>query len=622
MTSEYDGHQRRSNGDDECAAGPARRKVEHGRGWAAVRGCRGLAAPLLALVAAAGVVCAAAAGPPVQFVDSVVTVFNANNVRRNALGTPLDGSNMRLPCGLDFDGESVCSMDLSWGELKCKKNAICFLVAVNGATNMNYEPSPNLLRKINDASVVTTTAVLSQPATADQVEMVQVFTLEVKDASQLFPNADDLSVCFEASATGVASARRCVNFYLASLPVKMLVASNHGDPTQGGYTAGVFTDQPISIPAWSFESFSLTVRTHDWNMRDEVSIIYAGTNGLVSMDQELDQGVLLWSDMPYAECVGGLGGSTGQECLSRTWERKFFAKPKNPKAGSSYFIEFTATSRPRGWNGYVPDVLRAGDAKARVNLRVTDSGPRFMDHMYNLESEGTPLEGEVLPPVAVNCHVHAHDADLEVALYASWPDAVGGIDGFNVTYLANHANAPPGLRVLGVKDVSVDWALYPPPLEDKTGNRGFRGEVKEIKFAWTPRHGAEGRTFDACFSITNATLARGNMSIPVVERTRCFKLEVARCMYCSEDGDTLQSIATKFGTNWQQLWTANAGPVSPYDPPGRYPLEPAVLPTGTRLSLGPLYYTKTLDSLDSLSTRCSSRPWMPTPAPSARRAAR
>ena len=44
----------------------------------------------------------------------------------------------------------------------------------------------------------------------------------------------------------------------------------------------------------------MQVRTHDWNMRDMVDIVYAANNGLVKMALEVTEGVTLTSEMPHA----------------------------------------------------------------------------------------------------------------------------------------------------------------------------------------------------------------------------------------------------------------------------------------------------------------------------------
>lgn len=149
-------------------AGPARRQVEVGRGSVGRRRGRGLTAPLMALVAAVGVACVGAV--PATFVEAPLTVFNTLNVRRDTLGTPVDGRKLAVPCGLNWAGQPVCDMSvLKWGDLACPDSSICFVVAANGATGFKYTPSPNLLKKINDGVIKTSTTVLRQPASVTQV---------------------------------------------------------------------------------------------------------------------------------------------------------------------------------------------------------------------------------------------------------------------------------------------------------------------------------------------------------------------------------------------------------------------------------------------------------------------
>ena len=78
---------------------------------------------------------------------------------------------------------------------------------------------------------------------------------------------------------------------------------------------------------------------------------------------------------------------------------------------------------------------------------------------------------------------------------------------------------------------------------------------------------------------------------------------VMRCQYCTVPGDSLHSLAVDYQTSWLQLWAANAGPLFESDTASNYPVNPAHLPPGVRLSLGPVYEVKAHDSLDSLATR-------------------
>ena len=168
MAAEEGGHARRASMVEDCVAGPARRHVEVGRGSAGRRGWRGLAVPLLALVAAVGVACVGAVPP--TFVEDPLTVYNTQNVRKVSLGTPIDGRKLAVPCGLDYNAQPVCGMSaLAWGEFACPDSSICFVVAANGATGFQYTPSPNLLKKINDGVIKTSTVVLRQPESVVKV---------------------------------------------------------------------------------------------------------------------------------------------------------------------------------------------------------------------------------------------------------------------------------------------------------------------------------------------------------------------------------------------------------------------------------------------------------------------
>lgn len=114
----------------------------------------------------------------------------------------------------------------------------------------------------------------------------------------------------------------------------------------------------------------------------------------------------------------------------------------------------------------------------------------------------------------------------------------------------------------------------------------------KINFCWKPVRGQEARTYRTCYS------SRDEYHIDGPDRTtRCVKVEVVRCKYCTQPGETLLNIAVDYNTDWLQLWGANVDVKNPdhlYD----YQL----------LNVGPVYHVRAGDSLDALAARFHTTP--------------
>lgn len=86
-----------------------------------------------------------------------------------------------------------------------------------------------------------------------------------------------------------------------------------------------------------------------------------------------------------------------------------------------------------------------------------------------------------------------------------------------------------------------------------TENQKYLGGyfVTEVDFSWTPRRGTESRTETTCLNLHE-------VMYPNLRRTkRCAKFVVLKCTVCVNHGDTLQSLARAYKTDWLQLWGAN-----------------------------------------------------------------
>jgi hypothetical protein len=82
----------------------------------------------------------------------------------------------------------------------------------------------------------------------------------------------------------------------------------------------------------------------------------------------------------------------------------------------------------------------------------------------------------------------------------------------------------------------------------------YRGNFYTQELTWTPPRGMESSTVMVCFRISGAA----GMDTSVVQPKRiCSKVTVSKCRVCTLPGDTLQSIAKDYRTDWLQLWGAN-----------------------------------------------------------------
>ena len=108
-----------------------------------------------------------------------------------------------------------------------------------------------------------------------------------------------------------------------------------------------------------------------------------------------------------------------------------------------------------------------------------------------------------------------------------------------------HGDMPGGSVVTRPAAISLQRTL-----QKYSGNYFLEGRISSVEIDWTPGRGDEGRDHWMCFT------ARGKSSL--ASNTRCFVVPVARCQYCTLEGDSLHSLAVDFKTSWLQLWAANS----------------------------------------------------------------
>jgi len=113
-------------------------------------------------------------------------------------------------------------------------------------------------------------------------------------------------------------------------------------------------------------------------------------------------------------------------------------------------------------------------------------------------------------------------------------------------------------------------------------------------FQWTPSRGQErngpsadpsgfGGTYDVCFKASDVYGMSSDHG--------CFTVNVVKCKYCPVAGDSLQSIAKDFGTDWLQLYGANPS------------IENPDSLSADQINLGPVYRSRQHDTLRSVARR-------------------
>jgi len=203
---------------------------------------------------------------------------------------------------------------------------------------------------------------------------------------------------------------------------------------------------------------------------------------------------------------------------------------------------------------------------------------------------GTPADDAALPTAYVNCPMPPF------GVYATKSNAV------DLLTIDIHFGGE------GYADPSEHGLTY---TTDKfyfrrtvTDSQDFNDYALYMGVSWTPPPGAEGRTYRICFRAYD----------DVSSTTSCSTVHVARCMYCTKEGESLVSIAQRFRTDWLQVWAANdadvvasntaelaASQVRPWG--GADVRHPHDLEEGVLIRLGPLLHTRLEHSLDEIAGR-------------------
>eukprot|EP00285_Hemiselmis_virescens_P009578 CAMPEP_0173385258 /NCGR_PEP_ID=MMETSP1356-20130122/7864_1 /TAXON_ID=77927 ORGANISM="Hemiselmis virescens, Strain PCC157" /NCGR_SAMPLE_ID=MMETSP1356 /ASSEMBLY_ACC=CAM_ASM_000847 /LENGTH=614 /DNA_ID=CAMNT_0014340977 /DNA_START=77 /DNA_END=1921 /DNA_ORIENTATION=- len=109
-------------------------------------------------------------------------------------------------------------------------------------------------------------------------------------------------------------------------------------------------------------------------------------------------------------------------------------------------------------------------------------------------------------------------------------------------------------------------------------------------FSWTPGASYGAYEQDVCFVLSQ----RGGGGLTPFSSTRCVRLVVLRCRYVVRDGDSFESIAQLFSTDWLTLWGLNIN-VTTFVPP-----------VGQTIVIGREYQASDGDTLLTISKQLGS----------------
>ena len=102
-------------------------------------------------------------------------------------------------------------------------------------------------------------------------------------------------------------------------------------------------------------------------------------------------------------------------------------------------------------------------------------------------------------------------------------------------------------------------------------------------FDWTPIRGQEAQNFVICFDLVDFC---GYSQV----QSMCYNFSVLKCQVCIRNGETLQSIAADYNTDFLSLYTANVALRRPHR-----------IPVGTVINSGIFYKIQHGDTLSSIS---------------------
>ena len=426
------------------------------------------------------------------------------------------------------------------------QGSICFLVTTHDADSVVFTTSPVLAQHLDSRAVKAT---ITYPKLMDgATHKIAQYVLSDVHGFPEFLKADDLEVCFDTVPAGAG--KRCVQFYFGVPPFN-LVLSVDGGPFLPRALASMMPYQRSRV----------VVRVTDVNRMDRVCIDHPYTrptevSGVPNrMVDDSSQAFFEWEDAgscyDATRCVSGL--VNGELCEGGVWERIFTIKAKVYNATMMYVD--TSDVSTTG----VKSISRVAfstfsdrcSEHVELGLNVLLKRPSFVDHVPGANRvRGTPYSLQRLETAFVNCPLR------KVAVYAilqHWSNEtlesgqiLYSFKGSEDVEIVAEGDLPGG----SVLTVPAPINFQDPVLQKSSGNYYLRGRITSVEVDWTPSRGDEGRDHWMCFT------ARGKTSL--ASNTRCFVVPVARCQYCTLEGDSLHSLAVDFKTSWLQLWAANS----------------------------------------------------------------
>jgi len=370
-----------------------------------------------------------------------------------------------------------------------------------------------------------------------------------KDHTVCFEGVDKppASSTFASQTTGI----RCV--YLVARYAPRFVP-----PTPMGQTTGNYR---FSAKVCDEVSFAVTASDRNSDIDEDVTIF-------VLADPGLPNGAVVGDNVcPPPNVVGTV--STKVRC--NPVKRTFTWTPAKSQEGKVYKVCFSAR-----------------DNKDNCQL----------GGYYSEASDNPCIEVYVVPPQPVwQASTPAQDSALNAYVGCTHKHTVSCAD---------------AQKTVPAYSMQVGFTSSNPGPKGSTISVCPEGGVCSKDFSWKPARGQEGASYKVCYECSdlgcNKVLHDFNNQralAPMVSATpRCVHLNVLRCRYCAQEGDTLAYITKYYhlNTNWLRLWNSNGKQMG--DSSKSMIGNPdTILPASTVLNVGPIYKVQAADTLIGLASR-------------------
>jgi len=305
------------------------------------------------------------------------------------------------------------------------------------------------------------------------------------------------------------------------------------------------SDECANLKAFVNQPLEFTMEAMDSNEDEDVSIF----------ENELPLG----TQFSEAVCPGADAEGIPQPC--NPVRRVFSWTPRDGDEGSSYKVTF-----------------RARDS----NNACQPGGYYSADYCVRIEVE-KPRPEWVVPPTAEGGEETCDDATV----YKNYVNCL-----VSFCLKARDANNHYGVMItesLGENAMpeGMSWADSAPSADSESG----LPVTMERCTQWVPARGQEGHRYDLLFHASDSS------GLEEYQVHKCIKINIVRCKYCVEDGDSMLSIAAEYDLDWLQLWGVNVDVKNPDH-----------LFNGQIVNLCPVYYVKDQDTLDGIAARFGTHP--------------